>query len=68
MFFEKVSLTEWIPVSNVVESCLMTEMIPVPNVGESGIISDSSEFWSDSLFSNILAHPCKEVGEDEQHK
>ena len=44
VFFEKVSLTEWILVSNVVESCLLTEMIPVPSVGESGIISDSSEF------------------------
>ena len=25
-------------------------------------------FGPDSLFSNVLAHPCKEVGEDEQYK
>ena len=41
VFFRKIF---WIPVSMVVESCLMIEMIPVPNVGESGIIGDSSEF------------------------
>ena len=62
MFFEKVSLTEWIPVSNAVESCLiieMIEMVPVPNGGESGIISDSSEILPGLFVLKYLSTPLQ---------